>query len=72
MRTHENFNAEKKKRLVTCRHKTKTSLLMQLDCLVEDNLHLYEKGNLHNIRNMQESMKVHQNESVVLTTEYAF
>ena len=45
---------------------------MQLDCLVKDNLHLYEKGNLHNIRNMQESMKVHQNESVVLTRENPF
>ena len=44
-------------------------------CLVkdtkEDDLHLYEnclkdiKGNLHSIRDMQESMEVHHNESIV-------
>ena len=75
MRTHENFNAQKK-RLVGTKRKSHYSCCSS--CLIKDrkdNFHLHEKseintkGNLHNIRNTQESMKMHQNESVVLTEE---
>ena len=67
---------KKKKRLVGTKQTSLYSCCSS--CLVKDqkdNFHFHEKsvsntkGNLYNIGNMQESMKMHLNESVVLTEE---